>query len=107
MTGNILSTLEEEGILYHYGNLSLRNCSNISTYDLLFMDKKICGFWLFKYLHSLQDNSIFSQFFDILKNEPHMFDTSIQGVFKPDQFEEAFKVYRNEMSKGKVLFDFN
>ena len=41
----------EEGSLYHYGNLSLRNISNIITNDLLFLDKKVLGFWLFKYLN--------------------------------------------------------
>jgi hypothetical protein len=109
MTGTILNTLEEEGILYHYGNLCLRNCSNITTQDLLFLDKKICGFWLFKYLNNLQDKgqSIFQEFYQILNKEPSIFETSIHGIFTPDKFEDAFKLYRSDMSKGKVLFDFN
>ncbi len=109
MTGNILNSLEEEGTLFHYGNLCLRNCSNITTNDLLFLDKKICGFWLFKYLEKQEDKgkSIFNDFFEILKNESELFDTSIQGVYQPDKYEDAFKTYRSDMSKGKVLFDFN
>jgi NADPH:quinone reductase len=107
MTGNIFNALEEEGTLYHYGNLSLRNCSNISTGDLIFLDKKIRGFWLFKYLNDTKDNDVMSNFFLYLESEPQLFDTSIQGVFKPHQFEDAFQLYRKEMSRGKVLFDFN
>lgn len=108
MTGTILNTLEEEGVLYHYGNLSLRNISNITTYDILFMDKKVVGFWLFKYLKKIDKNGeVIKLFLDYLQNQPEIFDSNIQGVFKPDNFEEAFKVYRNEMSKGKILFDFN
>ncbi len=108
MTGNILNTLDEEGILYHYGNLNLKNCSNITTRDLIFLDKKISGFWLFKYLNNLPDQGqrIFQEFYEILNTQPEIFDTSIHGIFSPDKFEEAFKLYRSDMSKGKVLFDF-
>lgn len=107
MTGTILNSLAEEGTLYHYGNLSLRNLSNISTHDILFLDKKILGFWLFKYLNRNNSSSIHSSFIEILKESPNMFETNITSVFKPERFEEAFKIYKNEMSKGKVLFDFN
>jgi NADPH2:quinone reductase len=103
MTGNILNAIEHEGVLYHYGNLSLRNISNVSTYDVLFADKSIKGFWLFKYLNE----KLFNEFEVSLKNEPEIYDTNIQSVFNPEDYEEAFKTYRINMSKGKILFDFN
>jgi NADPH:quinone reductase-like Zn-dependent oxidoreductase len=106
-TGLILNTLEENGTLYHYGNLSLRNCSNISTHDLLFMDKKILGFWLFKYLKNLKESPILHEFFKFLEKHPDIFTTQIQAVFNPENFESALKVYRSDMSQGKVLFDFS
>lgn len=98
--------MDEEGTLYHYGNLCLRNCSGIVTQDLIFLDKKICGFWLFKYLQRNNGYIIINELLEMLKNDTNIFDTHIQGTFKPDQFEEAFKLYRNDMSKGKVLFEF-
>ena len=105
-TGLILNTLEEEGVLYHYGNLSLRNCSNISTHDLLFLDKKIMGFWLFKYLQYLEQSDLVSEFLKILHNQPQILSTKIQAIYKPENFESALKHYRTDMSQGKVLFDF-
>jgi NADPH:quinone reductase-like Zn-dependent oxidoreductase len=106
-TGLILNTLEENGTLYHYGNLSLRNCSNISTHDLLFMDKKILGFWLFKYLKNLNESPILHELLKFLEKHPDILTTQIQAVFNPENFESALKVYRSDMSQGKVLFDFS
>lgn len=108
MTGLILRLLEEEGELYHYGNLSLKPISNVLTNDFIFLDKKIMGFWLFKYLHSNADcDAIYNNYINELKNYPEIYETKIKAVFKPEQFEEAIKSYKNEMSKGKVLLDFN
>lgn len=106
MTGTILNSIEENGTLYHYGNLSLRNCSNISTHDLIFMSKKIEGFWLFKYLKELKDQKIFDDFNNLVNGLPDILFTKIQTTVKPEDFETAFKIYRNDMSQGKVLFDF-
>ncbi len=106
-TGLILNTLEENGSLYHYGNLSLKNCANISTHDLLFMNKKIMGFWLFKYLNNLKDSHIVQEFLDLLHSHPDILTTQIQAVFDPEDFESALKVYRSDMSQGKVLFEFH
>jgi trans-2-enoyl-CoA reductase len=104
----ILKLLEEEGELYHYGNLSLKPLSNILTNDFIFMDKKIYGFWLFKYLNSHKDkNKLFENYKnDLNTNNAEIYETNINKIFKPENFEEAIKIYKNEMSKGKVLLDF-
>jgi NADPH:quinone reductase-like Zn-dependent oxidoreductase len=107
MTGLILNALNDDGVLYHYGNLSSRNISNVLTYDILFANKSIQGFWLINYLKKANvNNSIIESFTETLKNDASLYDSNIQAVYKPENFEEAFKTYKENMTKGKILFDF-
>jgi NADPH:quinone reductase-like Zn-dependent oxidoreductase len=103
-TGLVLNNLREEGCLYHYGNLSLRTLSNILTNDFIFQDKTIKGFWLFKYLKN--NPTVVDKFIQDLRNNTGLYETQIQAIFKPEKFEDAFKIYRQNMSLGKVIFDF-
>jgi hypothetical protein len=108
MTGLILRMLEENGELYHYGNLSLKAISNLMSNDFIFMNKTIKGFWLFTYLNNQCDsNLIFNNYVQELKTNPEIYESNINAVYKAEQFEEAIRVYKNEMSKGKVLLDFS
>lgn len=110
-TGIILECLADNGKLYHYGNLSLRAISNLNTNDFIFKNKSIQGFWLFEYIRNNFNND-FDQFYkmfldDYVNNFDYsIYNSDIQAVFKPEEFEEASKLYRNNMGKGKVLLDF-
>ncbi len=102
MTGNILSSLMPGGVIYHYGNMSMRNMSNISTHDILFNDKSIKGFWLM----NLVNRRTIDKFASHLGECPEMYDLNIKSVYNPGDFEAAIKDSRVDAGKGKVLFDF-
>ena len=111
-TGTILECLADNAKLYHYGNLSLRAITNLNTTDFIFRNKSIQGFWLFEYIRNNFDNDFnkFYKFFleDFERNfYKDVYRSEIQAVFKPEEFEEASKLYRNNMGKGKVLLDFS
>lgn len=101
--------MKENGTLFHYGNLSLRSISNVLTNDILFYNKSLRGFWLHNYLKHQKDNlrDIYNEFLIDLENNPNIYKTNITNVYTPDQFELAFKEYKSQMGKGKILFDFN
>lgn len=111
-TGTILECLSEDGELYHYGNLSLRAISNLSTNDFIFKNKSLKGFWLFEYIRKNYEND-FDKFYEYFMNDymknfgNDIYDSDIQAIFTPENFDEASKLYRNKMGKGKVLLDFS
>jgi NADPH-dependent curcumin reductase CurA len=109
ITGLILNSLNENGELFHYGNLSLREITNLSTYDFIFQNKTIKGFWLMKYIEEYGRDKFFEEFeesyIDNYNKDNNLYDPEIQCVFRPEDFNEAIKYYKDNMSKGKVLFD--
>ena len=94
--------------MFHYGNLSLRSISNILTNDLLFQNKSINGFWLHRYLNQQRKISadVYSEFIEDLIKHPDIYISNINNIYSPEQFTEAFKEYKDNMSKGKILFKF-
>ena len=75
-TGIMFEFLCEEGILYHYGNLSLTPISNVFTKDMLFKNKTMKGFWLTNYLKSLNEEE--------LEKSLSIYDRKItEGVHQP------------------------
>jgi NADPH:quinone reductase-like Zn-dependent oxidoreductase len=109
MTGIILASIKENGLLYHYGNLSLRPISNVQTRDLVFKNKTMKGFWLPSFLNSLSSkdySEIFNELID-LKCNSDTFNTNIIDTFHPKDVDVAIKTYRKEMGKGKIILDFS
>ena len=108
MTGIVLGSIKENGLLYHYGNLSLKPISNVQTRDLLFKNKTMKGFWVPNYLKSLpkeESNKIMQDLIEF-KTSTDYFDVKVANVFKPGDVEVAIKNYRNDMGKGKIILDF-
>lgn len=107
-TGIMFEFLCEEGILYHYGNLSLTPISNVLTKDMLFKNKTMKGFWLTNYLKSLNEEELKAIYTKLIeyKITTDFFNVNIVNVFKPNQVELAIKTYRNDMGKGKIILDF-
>eukprot|EP01015_Nassula_variabilis_P014843 TRINITY_DN2230_c0_g1_i4.p2 TRINITY_DN2230_c0_g1~~TRINITY_DN2230_c0_g1_i4.p2 ORF type:complete len:130 (+),score=43.95 TRINITY_DN2230_c0_g1_i4:66-455(+) len=52
MTGKVLQNMPNGSVLYVYGALSGKDCSNITPVDLIFKKKKIEGLWLTDYIQS-------------------------------------------------------
>ncbi len=111
-TGTVLESLTDDGTLIHYGNLSLRSITNLNTNDFIFKNKSIQGFWLFQYIKK-NFNYDFERFYEYFMDnymenmDNNVYEIEIQEIFKPENFEEASKLYRNNMGKGKVLLDFS
>ena len=110
MTGTILENLCDDGVLYHYGNLSLRAITNLDTKDFIFRNKTIKGFWLMEYIKNNFENidNFYNLFLEDYVNnlQNNIYNSEIQAIFKPENFDEASKLYRNNMGTGKVLLDF-
>ena len=92
----------------------MRPITNIQTSDILFFNKTIKGFWLFKYLNELNKNGsktnkqiVVEHFYKLLKEEPNLFASKINKIFKPVDFQLAIDTYRTNLSEGKVLLDFS
>ncbi len=106
ISGKILNTLEDNGILYHYGNLSMRNLGGIQTEDILFRNKQIRGFWLLDYLNQKEGKEAKHEFIQFYYKNPDYFNSKIDKVIEIDKFSEGISSYKDNMSKGKVLFKF-
>ena len=108
MTGIILASIKENGLLYHYGNLSLKSISNVLTRDLLFKNKTMKGFWVANYLKTLPEEELNTIMQNVInyKTSTDYFDVNVAAVYKPSEVEVAIKNYRNDMGKGKIILDF-
>lgn len=117
LSGKIFHCLKESQsfsnptTMYNYGNLLMRNLSGITTDDLIFNRKVLKGFWLFDYLNNNNSNTLnnyknsieFEK--ELINNKNSDFNVSYE-VNKCDEFLEAIKNYKENMSKYKKVLSF-
>lgn len=104
MTGIMLSALPKGSIIYVYGGLSGKLCSEISPLSLIFESKRVEGFWLTKWIGEQGS-------FGMLKVLRETQNLMTEGVIKTSiyktvslvQVPAALKEYVKEMSQGKVI----
>ena len=107
MTGKILNLLPYGSTVYHYGNLSLKEISDVKTGDLIFLKKTLTGWWLADWFQQITlEEIIYWKTYVIKEFESgsHLFDTAVSKSFSLEDHEKAFESYLNNMSEGKILF---
>jgi NADPH:quinone reductase len=110
VTGKCLSAVKDGGIVYHYGNLELKNMSEISSGDLIFKKKQLLGWWLPIWLYTAKPESVVhykSLVKEDLENNGDIFKTDYRKVYDSiDDFDKAIHDYVKEKS-GRVLLKTN
>lgn len=98
----IFSLMPNNTTTYNYGALSLEPISVTST-DLIFNGKTLTGYWLANdFVVPEIAGKLFTESY--AKLAAGTYKTLISGRFSHDKFEEALEFYKNNCSKGKVLF---
>lgn len=104
LTGKILRNQPNNSTCYIYGGLSGTSVNNIDVADFIFKGKTIKGFWLMPYVLNLIKNGGIEQLYaDVYGLLPTIFKSSIQKVFKLQDYQEAIAFYSENSSKGKIL----
>jgi NADPH2:quinone reductase len=107
MTGKILNLLPNESTVYHYGNLELKDISNVKTSDLIFQKKTLTGWWLSDWFKTISlEEIIYWKTFVVKEYESgsDLFETTVSKSFSLENYEKAFESYLANMSEGKILF---
>ena len=107
MTGEILNLLPNGSTVYHYGNLELKDISNVKTANLIFQKKTLTGWWLSDWFKSLSLEEIMYWKSYVVKeyeSGSDLFETVVSKSFALEEFEKAFESYLGNMSEGKILF---
>jgi NADPH2:quinone reductase len=107
MTGKILNLLPYRSTVYHYGNLSLKEISDVKTGDLIFQKKTLRGWWLSDWFKEITlEEIIYWKTYVVKEYESgsDLFDTSVSKSFSLEDHEKAFESYLSNMSEGKILF---
>ena len=105
MVQQLLDAAPKRSKVFIYGRLSADACE-ISPGDLIFTGNQIQGFWLTGWLHNksfLQSIMNTRKIQSLLGKE---LGTTIHKQFPIEQITEAIETYQNNMSKGKVLIQF-
>lgn len=83
--------------MYHFGNLTEKEISNIDSRELIFKDKILCGWWLYRWLQSLGETEI-KYWWGFVKDEilsrSNLFETQISKEFKLEDIKQAIEYYK-------------
>jgi len=103
LSGLMLKALDNNGVVLNFGTLSGKHMSNIDADDLILRNKTLGTFVMNFWLEALplEEKIKAAQFIK----------TNLATVFKPDiatkipitTFKEGIKMYKNNMSGGKIL----
>jgi len=103
LLGQIFNNMPKNGIIYVYGQLSMKGGAGISGGDLISKNKKIHGFWLTVYLKNKGIWSKMGLISTVQKLLGSTLSTTIANRFDLGHVPEAFYYYKKHMSAGKVL----
>lgn len=102
-TNKVVTAQPSGSICYVYGGLGGRE-AKVDIFQL-FDRKQVAGLYLTNYTEDLKKSGeIFNFFKDIHTLLPTILRTEIQKVFTLDQIQEALAYYKDNSSKGKILF---
>jgi NADPH:quinone reductase len=99
----ILNCLPWNSKLVVYGALSELPV-NVNAGAMIFQKKKIEGFWLSYWIADTEPNEFAKIVLDAQENISTDFKTEVQKTYSLDSGFEALEFYKNNMTKGKVLF---
>eukprot|EP01094_Clydonella_sp_ATCC50884_P006324 TRINITY_DN1540_c0_g1_i2.p1 TRINITY_DN1540_c0_g1~~TRINITY_DN1540_c0_g1_i2.p1 ORF type:complete len:396 (+),score=137.99 TRINITY_DN1540_c0_g1_i2:161-1189(+) len=102
LTGDVLEAMPNGAEVRVYGGLSNEACQRIRPTDLIFLDKRVQGFWL---THYLKSKSMFGQWRWMKKLQrllKNYLSTHVRTSMPLESIECALATYNGDMSAGKV-----
>lgn len=103
LSGIMLESLCDYGVLYVHGKISKQPISGISPSSFIFRGKKVQGLWVRPWFHGLSRMKRMAVMQKI-QNLDFIFRTDIVGVYSIEQFREAIEIFPSTRSSGKLLF---
>lgn len=107
-TGQIISEMPKNSVIYHFGNLELKRLEGIDTSDFIFDKKILKGWWLMDWINGLKEEE-FDAYKKMIKQSiesgSDLFLTGYSKTFPLEKFEEAFIHYVTNMSEGKIILE--
>ncbi|OQR94347.1 oxidoreductase, zinc-binding dehydrogenase family protein [Achlya hypogyna] len=101
--GAVLSAMPANSEIFVYGSLSGEGVSGVSPRDLVFLNKKVSGFWLVKYLGQ-RGAGMVEMVDSVAKSLTSTFRTKIRVSYPLGQAAAALQDYVNDMGNDKVAF---
>ena len=104
MAGTLLNSMKYGAELYLYGQLSGKPLANLDIAGMLFQRKKVQGLWMPEWLgdKSQEYQEAFRErVFELL---PSVLKTEILKGFDLEEYSQAMRFYKLNMSKGKIVF---
>ena len=106
MASQILSAMPYGSTLFNYGNLLFKPLEGFNSADLIFLDKRVDGWWLGTWLMRITPEEKYKWFGYVVSelfSGSDLFKTATSKSFTLDKFNEAIEYYKNNMSEGKIL----
>ena len=104
LTGRVLRSQPDGSTCYIYGGLSSKSVERVDVFDFVFKGKTIKGFWLMPVVLDLIKNGgmedLYAEVYGLL---PTILKSSVQKVFKLEDYKEAVEFHHENSSKGKIL----
>ncbi|OQS02561.1 zinc-binding dehydrogenase family protein [Thraustotheca clavata] len=101
--GAVLSAMPANSELFVYGALSGEGISGVSARDLIFLNKKVSGFWLVQYLRH-RGAGMAEMIGKVASALTTTFRTKIRVSYPLEEAAAAFQDYSQNMSNDKVAF---
>jgi NADPH:quinone reductase-like Zn-dependent oxidoreductase len=102
----ILSAMPNGSTLFHYGNLTFKPLGGFTSGDLIFMNKKIQGWWLGTWLTEVSEAEKlywFAYIVTLMYQDSDVFKTSSSKSYGLGEIDKAIEDYLSNMSGGKSL----
>lgn len=104
LTGDVLKAMPKKSELQVYGGLSKQAVSNVTPTDLIFLQKKLTGFWLVPYLGTKSLWGKRNMTVEVAANLKQSLGSDVRVSYSYDKAAEAITDYITHMSEGKVVF---
>mmetsp|Transcript_39819 Transcript_39819/g.33647 ORF Transcript_39819/g.33647 Transcript_39819/m.33647 type:complete len:181 (+) Transcript_39819:493-1035(+) len=106
--GKIFSLLLPNSTMHHYGNLKGEGLTGLNTSDFIFHNKVLKGFWLGKWIKSINMDEMTKWLAYVSKSfesQDGLFSTEINNekTYELEDIKSAVIDYTANMSKGKIL----
>ncbi|KDO18669.1 hypothetical protein SPRG_21665 [Saprolegnia parasitica CBS 223.65] len=102
-SGAVLSAMPANSELFVYGALSGEGVKGVSPRDLIFLNKKVSGFWLVTYLGQ-RGAGMVEMVGKVANALTSTFQTKIRVSYPLEEAAAAFQDYSANMSNDKVAF---
>ncbi|KDO18665.1 hypothetical protein SPRG_16022 [Saprolegnia parasitica CBS 223.65] len=102
-SGAVLSAMPANSELFVYGALSGEGASGVSPRDLIFLNKKLNGFWVEQYLVE-RGAGVAEMMAKVAKGLTTTFKTNVRIAYPLEEAAAALLDYAGNMSNDKVIF---